>query len=132
MSRVPRETLSPVPWRDFVVFYQVATAALQQTAGDTAARSDPFATVVRAAEAHFGDDGERAKSFLYRFWALMDLVAKGQLTSWVTTENETQRLHPVLLLAAAEVRMTKKARFPTKRFVQYVEEVIRTESDETT
>lgn len=131
MSQVRRETLSPVPWRDFVEFYEVATAALQQTAGDATERSDPFATVVRAAEAHFGGDGERAKSFLYRFWALMDMVTKGQLTPWVTTENETQRLHPVLLLAAAEARMTKKGRFPAKRFVQYVEEVIRTESDAT-
>lgn len=125
---IRRENLSPVPWREFVLGYEGAVSALQHTT-DPPEGADPIMTVVDAARGHFGDDNVHVKSFLYRFWALMDLVTKGQLAPWVSDVNQQQQLHPALLLAAAEVRMTKKGRFPAKRFVQHVEEIIRTESD---
>lgn len=126
---IRRENLSPIPWREFVLGYEVAVAALQHEP-DPQEGTDPIMTVIDAAQGHFGDDSTHVKSFLYRFWALMDLVSKGQLAPWVSDDSQQQQLHPALLLAAAEVRMTKKGRFPAKRFVQHVEEIIRTESDE--
>ena len=60
----------------------------------------------------------------------MALVDGGLVEKWVIPEDEhhPRRLHPALLLAAAEVRLTRNARFPSKRFAARVEEIIRTES----
>ena len=75
---------------------------------------------------HFGDGYEHHASFMYRFWALMHLLRRGHIQSWITSreENEFQSFHPAVLLAAAEVRLTNTAKFPVKRFVARVEAII--------
>ncbi|MEM7253062.1 MAG: hypothetical protein AAF493_16730 [Pseudomonadota bacterium] len=113
----------PVPWRRFVEGYEHTTATLQADSGP------PFEAIWASAEAVFSDDLAMAKAFALRFWALLDLVRRDKLDTWVTRNESGQpaQLHPATVLAAAEVRMTKRSRFPANRFVARVEEIIANE-----
>ncbi len=85
-----------------------------------------------AVSQHFGRDYAHLSSFHYRFWALMELLDGGHIDRFVLEQEEgvPRRLHPALLLAAAEVKLTKNAKFPSRRFTARVEEIIRTEGEE--
>ena len=134
--------IEPIPWQEFALGFEIANKALTYfsrpavqppfmppTAPEE--RPSPFLGMTTALRRFFGRDYPRLDSFLYRYQALMVLVEDGQVEQWVIAGDETHpaRLHPALLLAAAEVRMTRNARFPSKRFAARVEEIIRTESD---
>jgi len=88
-------------------------------------QKDPYARVVLALREHFGPGYPFYRPFIYRFWSLYDLVHRGQLPEWVEPkEDGTMGLHPALLLAASEVKLTKKGKLPTNRFRERVREVI--------
>ncbi|MCH9670773.1 MAG: hypothetical protein K0U93_04920 [Gammaproteobacteria bacterium] len=74
----------------------------------------------------FPDNPTMGKDFAVRFRAMLDLVSRELVEDWVTRDESGHpiKLHPALLLAAAEVRMTKTSRFPMKRFRARVFEII--------
>ena len=132
----------PMPWQDFVLGFEVANEALQSLEEPTVkppfvqplshpGRNDPFRWVSVAVTRHFGPSYPHLSNFLNRFWALLQLLDAGSVNEWILPgdEKSPRRLHPAMLLAAAEVRLTRKAKFPARRFVARVEEIIRTEMD---
>ena len=134
--------IEAMPWQDFAIAFEIANATLAYLTRPalrppfrepeaSAGNSSPFLGMAIALRRHFGPDYPHLDSFLHRFQALMALVDGGLVERWVIPEDEDhpRRLHPALLLAAAEVRLTRNARFPSKRFAARVEEIIRTESD---
>ena len=138
----PEQNPGPMPWQDFVLGFEVANEALQSLEEPAVrppfvrpvshpGRNDPFRWVSVAVVRHFGRDYPHLANFQHRFWALMQLLEGGFVDEWVTAGDETspRRLHPALLLAAAEVRLTRNAKFPARRFAARVEEIIRTEVD---
>ena len=148
-KKIEKASLSPMPWRDFVLGFQVATTALEnpnledippvnpddptsKKLHDTqvAIQKDPFLRVLLAAQHHFGDGYEHLGKFVYRFWALIHLLKRGHIKEWITHDEESdfQSFHPAVLLAAAEVKLTNNARFPPKRFVERVHTIMEEES----
>ena len=141
-KKVDKTNMGPMPWQEFVVGFQIASQALDNPSpepGDpqdpdakirqprqTAIERDPVLRVMMRTKEHFGDGYEHHASFMYRFWALMHLLRRGHIQSWITSseENEFQSFHPAVLLAAAEVRLTNTAKFPVKRFVARVEAIL--------
>ena len=141
-SAFPERSPGPMPWQDFVLGFEVANEALQSLEEpalkppfvqpvSNPGRSDPFRWVSVAVTRHFGQSYPHRASFQYRFWALMQLLDSGSVNEWILTGDEAspRRLHPALLLAAAEVRLTRNLKFPARRFAARVEEIIRTEVD---
>lgn len=139
-----KTNLMPMPWRDFVLGFQVATRALDNPnlegiptppndplgrkirATQMAIQRDPFLRVLAAVQEYFGEGYEYLGCFNHRFWALVQLVKRGHLHAWVTTSEETaevQQFHPAVLLAAAEVKLTKNGHFPATQFLVRVEEI---------
>ena len=132
----------PMPWQDFVLGFEVANEALQSLEEPAVrppfvrpvshpGRGDPLRWVSVAVTRHFGRDYPHLANFQLRFWALMQLLDSGSVNEWILSGDEAgpRRLHPALLLAAAEVRLTRNAKFPARRFAAHVEEIIRTEVD---
>ena len=132
----------PMPWQDFVLGFEIANEALESLEEPSLkppfvrpaanpGRRDPFRWVSVAVARHFGRDYPHLSNFLYRFWALLQLLDAGSVDEWILPGDESspRRLHPAMLLAAAEVRLTRKAKFPARRFAARVEEIIRTEVD---
>lgn len=132
-----------MPWQDFVLAFEIANQALESLDEPAVkppfvrpvpnpGRRDPVRWVAFAMARHFGRDYPHLASFQHRYWALMHLVDGGFVDEWVTAGDEAgpRRLHPALLLAAAEVRLTRNAKFPARRFAARVAEIIRTELDE--
>ena len=141
--------MEPMPWQDFVLGFQVATVALDDPMlddlpkvepGDATGeqlrrahdriKKDPFLRVVLAIQAHFGKDYHYQTSLTHRFWALLHLMRRGHLAAWITTNDEgtRQNFHPAVLLAAAEVKLTKNAHFPVNRFLTRVGDILEEES----
>ena len=88
-------------------------------------QKDPYARVVLALREHFGPGYPFYRPFIYRFWSLYDLVHRGQLPEWVVPkEDGTMGLHPALLLAASDVKLTKKGKLPANRFRGRVRQII--------
>ena len=86
---------------------------------------DPYSRVLLALRDHFGPDYPYYRAFLYRFWSLYDLVHRNQVPEFAQAKGDgTLGLHPALLLAAADVKLTKKGRFPLNRFRDRVVEII--------
>ena len=145
MARKPRSPFSerntgPIPWQDFVLGFEIANHALESLAEPVVkppflrptpnpGQSDPYRWVAIAVTRHFGRDYPHLANLQYRFWALLQLLDGGGVDEWVMPGDETtsRRLHPALLLAAAEVRLTRNAKFPARRFAARVKEIIRTE-----
>ncbi len=145
-KKLDKDNLVPMPWRDFVVGFQLATHALDDSnledlppanptdpqsrrlrAQQEAIRRDPFMRVLIAVQEHFGQRYRYLSSFVHRFWALVQLTERGHLARWLlTAEGGTSQrgYHPAVLLAAAEVRLTKKAKFPVDRFLARVAEIV--------
>tara|TARA_Y100000588_G_scaffold375390_1_gene451660 strand:- start:363 stop:824 length:462 start_codon:yes stop_codon:yes gene_type:complete len=149
-QKIDKQALAPMPWRDFVIGFQVAADALdnprldevppidpenprskQMHEAHVAIQKDPFLRVTISVRNHFGEDYAHMASFVYRFWALLHLLRKGHLSDWITVDDDRQfqSFHPAVLLAAAEARLSDKARFPPKRFIETVEQIITEESD---
>ena len=133
--------IEAMPWQDFAIAFEIANSALAHFTRPalrppfrqpeaSAGRSSPFLGVAFSLRRHFGPDYPHLDDFLHRYQALMALVEGGLVEAWVFPgdEDHPRRLHPALLLAAAEVRLTRNARFPSKRFAARVVEIIRTES----
>ena len=131
-----------MPWQDFVLGFELATQALESLSepavkppfvrpAQAPGRRDPFLWVSAAVARHFGRDYPHLENFQRRFWAFMQLLEGGVVDEWVmpVDDESPRRLHPALLLAAAEVRLTRNAKFPARRFAARVEEIIRTEVD---
>lgn len=137
--------MEPVPWRDFVVGFGVASEAMA-AAGQPYSDGDPgkdaafrqaqaegresLFRIVTALHDRFGRQYVFLSSLLTRYWALLELMQGGQVNEWlsnVESDAKTQNLHPALLLAAAETRLTKNGKFPTRRFRARVEQIIRDE-----
>ena len=137
-----------MPWQEFVLGFQIASDALDNPKLDgippvkpshpqskktrdalLAVQRDPFLRVLAAVREHFGVDYQYLPSFVHRFWALIHLLRRGHIEQWITTneENNFQAFHPAVLLAAAEVKLTNGAKFPIKRFITRVEEIVREE-----
>jgi hypothetical protein len=92
--------------------------------------ADPYSRVLVALREHFGKGYPYYRPLLYRFWGLYDLVHRGRLANWVQSRDDgTLGLHPALLLAASEVKLTKKGKFPVDRFCAQVTQIIATEMD---
>ena len=140
-SKPTSRDLEAMPWQEFVLGFQIATEALERLhepevappfmpAGRKRPR-DPFVWTSLALAGRFGRDYPHLRNFHYRFWALMELLDGGHTDRWVTKSDEqpSRRLHPALLLAASEVKLTKNMKFPIKRFAARVEEIIRTEAE---
>ena len=139
-SASPEWNPGPMPWQDFVLGFEAANEALQSLEEPAVrppfarpeshpGRRDPFRWISGAVARHFGRDYPHLANFQLRFWALMQLLDSGSVNEWILTGDEAspRRLHPALLLAAAEVRLTRNAKFPARRFAARVEEIIRTE-----
>jgi len=110
---------------------EVDSVSIAETASDLPAdvrerlKKDPYARVVVALRAHFGPGYPYYRPFIYRFWSLYDLVHRGQLPEWVESkEDGTMGLHPALLLAASDVKLTKKGKLPTNHFRERVRTII--------
>lgn len=150
-KKVKTSDLGPVPWQDFVVGFQVASEALElddleqmpdpgvSDATDAQRRQaakklkeDPYLRVMIAVRNHFGADYPQLTRFMLRFWSLMDLLRRGHLNDWVTLDEATnfQSFHPAVLLAAAEVKLSNKAKFPPNRFTARVLAIIEEEAGE--
>ena len=133
-----------VPWREFAMGYQIGMRALGGEIPDEllqgldeapdgprtqAARErlekDPNLRVSLSVREYFGPSYPLLRPLLYRFWSLYDLVHRGQVDEWVTRNEDgsAQSLHSALLLAAAEVKLTKKGKLPANRFRERVEEL---------
>lgn len=138
----PDQNPGPMPWQDFVLGFEVANEALQSLGeppvkppfvrpDSRPGRNDPLRWVSVAVARHFGRDYPHLSNFLKRFWALLQLLDAGSVNEWILPGDQSspRRLHPAMLLAAAEVRLTRKAKFPARRFAARVEEIIRTEVD---
>ena len=136
----PERPTGPMPWQDFVLGFEVANRALEYLDQPAVkppfvqpvsrpARRDPSLWFANVMARYFGQDYPHLANFQHRFWALMQLLEGGFVDEWVMPRDEEspRRLHPALLLAAAEVRLTRNARFPPKRFAERVAEIIRTE-----
>ncbi|MFT5391057.1 MAG: hypothetical protein ACI8PT_001248 [Gammaproteobacteria bacterium] len=96
----------------------------------TKLEADPYSRVLLALREHFGQGYPYYRPLLYRFWGLYDLVHRGRLANWVQSrEDGTLGLHPALLLAASEVKLTKKGKFPVDRFCAQVTQIIATEME---
>ena len=97
----------------------------------TAIQKDPFLRVTLAVQEHFGDGYQHLANFTYRFWALIHLLRKGHLASWISRDDQRdfQSFHPAALLAAAEAKLNDKGRFPPRQFVTKIESVLAEESD---
>lgn len=140
-----------MPWRDFVLGFQVAADALDNPRLDqippvdasipqgkkfrdahVAIQKDPFLRVTVAVQEHFGDGYEFLGSFMYRFWALLHLLRKGHLDNWITRDEERdfQSFHPAALLAAAETKLNEKGRFPPRQFISSIEQILAEDNDE--
>ena len=132
-----------MPWQDFVLGFEVASEALASLDEPVVkppfvhpvqapGRRDSFLWVSMAVARHFGRDYPHLSNFQHRFWALMQLLDGGFVDEWVVPGDEAspRRLHPALLLAAAEVRLTRNSKFPSRRFAARVAEIIRTEGGE--
>ncbi len=149
-KKIDKASLVPMPWRDFVLGFQVATHALDNPnlegipkpanaddplgrkihATQMAIQRDPFLRVLSAVQEYFGQGYEYLGCFNHRFWALMQLVRRGHLEAWLTTSEEApevQQFHPAVLLAAAELKLTKNGRFPVNQFLHRVEEILHEE-----
>ena len=144
-----KQHLRPMPWRDFVLGFEAATrmlavaraarapvlylndpTAVARRAARQGAANDPYNQVSYAAREQLGEGHEYLGCFNYRFWALIGLYQRGHLSQWVTPregESEATVFHPAVLLAAAEVKLTKNGRFPIRQFIERVEEIIHTE-----
>ena len=86
--------------------------------------------IVTALHDRFGREYTYLGSLLTRFWALLELIQGGHVDAWLIggePGGESRNLHPALLLAAAEARLTKKGKFPIRRFCAQVEQIIREE-----
>ena len=59
----------------------------------------------------------------------MHLLRRGHIKAWITSSetNDFQSFHPAVLLAAAEVKLTNTAKFPVKRFIAQIEQIINQE-----
>ena len=138
----PEPNPGPMPWQDFVLGFEVANEALQSLNEPALrppfvqpvshpGRRDPFRWVSVAVARHFGPTYPHLASFQHRFWGLMQLLDSGSVSEWVQSGEDAaqRRLHPAVLLAAAEVRLTRNGKFPARRFASRVEEIIRTELD---
>ena len=123
-NKRPR-TVKPVPWRRFVTAYESTTHLLASSEED----ANPLENIRKGAWEAFPDAPHIAHDFALRFWALLDLVRREEIEQWVTRDDNGQpsQLHPALLLAASEVRMTKRSKFPSNRFRARVEEIISNE-----
>jgi len=150
-GKIEKSALAPMPWRDFVLGFQVASDALDNPRLDeipavdasdpnsaklrkahTKIQKDPFLRVTLAVQEHFGDGYQFLASFIYRFWALMHLLRKGHLANWITRnqERDFQNFHPAALLAAAEAKLNDKGRFPPRQFLSKIEEILAEDSDD--
>ena len=149
-KKIDKSQLAVVPWRDFVIGFQVAGNVLEVQDVDAlpdvdltdptsenaikakqALKEDPYLRVLIAIRNHFGQTYPHLPSFIFRYWALMDLLRRGHITDWVTTNEEGfQSFHPAVLLAAAETKLTNAAKFPPNRFRQRVTAIIAEETDE--
>ena len=141
--RHPERLTAPMPWQDFVLGFQIANEALEHLGGPVVkppfaqpaaapGRDNPVTWAAVAVARHFGRDYPHLGSFQHRFWALMQLLEGGFVDEWLLPgddEAAPRRLHPALLLAAAEVPLNRNAKFPTRRFAAHVKEIIRTELD---
>ena len=106
-----------------------ASTASDPDAARARLEKDPYARVLVALRAHFGPSYPLYRPLLYRFWGLYDLVHRGRLPEWVApTEDGTLGLHPALLLAAADVKLTKKGKLPVDRFRERVQQIIEDEA----
>lgn len=150
-KKIDKAHLSPIPWRDFVIGFQIAADVLEaetmselpdvdliEPDSDKALRSkaalknDPYLRVLIAIRNHFGTDYSHLNSFIIRYWALIGLVRQGHISDWITSDEDGfQNFHPAVLLAASESKLTNTAKFPPRRFCQSVETIINEESEHT-
>lgn len=147
-KRINMSAVGPMPWRDFVLGFEIASRALENDAavnradtaldnagtGQTRAlkeriRKDPFLRVLDCVQRYFGRSYQHTSSFTYRFWALLHLMRRGHIAHWMheSAESDRQQYHPAVLLAAAEVKLTRNAHFPADRFNARVEQIIEQE-----
>ena len=119
-----------MPWQDFVVGFQIANETLEEHSN--LAQKESYNAVMFALRGHFGEGYVFIRNFMSRFNGLVDLVSCGELEPWLLGAEQADKprtLHPALLLAASDVRMTRTGRFPSKRFRARVDEIIRTEGN---
>ena len=143
MSKAKPQT-PPVPWRVFVRGFEVVMATLEQSRQSTGIRSyladptssvsrennsDPLSLVMKELDAEFGTDFEYTPSILLRTMHLFELVSAGVVNLWLLdgVDGPRSRLHPALILAAAEAKTNRNGKFQTKRLLAHVEKIVREE-----
>ena len=116
-KKIDKLKMAPMPWREFVVGFQIASQALDQPDPAESPRTepvdadarkrqpqpgaierDPVARVMMRIKDHFGEGYVHHASFMYRFWALMHLLQRGHIQAWITSseENKFQSFHPAV------------------------------------
>lgn len=83
-----------------------------------------------AVKQHFGEEYEKFQSFMWRFFALIDILHDPRAAGWIEDDPddpEAQRMAVVVVNAAATVPLNKQGKFLRKRFFA---EAIRLEQGE--
>lgn len=141
-GRIDPKDTAPVPWRDFVTTFQLASRRIGDLgaapagtppAGAGREYTKPLEIVTGAIAELFGPDYEHASGLAYRFFALIELITRGDLDAWLVREAHDADefgIHPALLLAAADVKLTRTGRFPLRRLLARTAAIQRTEGED--
>jgi hypothetical protein len=85
----------------------------------------PMHRPLLAARDYFGDQVKEFQNFLLRFWALMGLIETNILCDWVreALEKGGTELHPSVIYACAEVRLTENGLLPVETLLQKTQQI---------
>ena len=115
-QRIPDERLEP-----FGVTWEKDDGSMMelQLAGH------PMHRPLLAARDYFGDQVKEFQNFLLRFWALMGLIETNILCDWVreALEKGGIELHPAVIYACAEVRLTENGLLPVETLLQKTQQI---------
>ena len=129
------QKMPPIPRDQFVIAFDLAVSAVDHgmPANSPETRSVnldfgdstiekfsftdcPMNRALFAAKDHFGP-GDLFFNFSMRFMAFHDLLSANLLEDWLRSSEDipgVQEIHPALLYAASEVKMTKRGNFSVK------------------
>lgn len=83
----------------------------------------PANRAMLAVKKEVGSSSKRFWSFMWRFWALAELIHHRKLAPWLRDEaadHGAQSLHPAVLDVARRMKMTKRGKFDTHDFIALV------------
>lgn len=95
------------------------------------AAENPYARAALALRQRYPDQPERFDAAFTRFTALMDLFVRNRLGPWVRNsagKTDARDIHPAVVHVAAQMRLKRNGRFPERRFIEAVEQLVRHES----